>query len=86
MGKMKMKQEDFDALKEGIEKHMKESGKNLEDIKSYYDELGKSMERMRWDLFWDAFASDMGIRLYKYLKDSHIDTALRRITGTKKGE
>lgn len=44
---------------------------------------GFSHERMRWDLFWLANKIDKTLLKDCYaegLKDSHIDTALRRIT------
>ena len=55
---------------------------------SYYARRGLSDERHRWDMLWHAcehskkphgcFCAD----LYKYLNDSHIDTALRYIVRT----
>lgn len=78
---MKMSKEDFAILKGIIEPIMKEVS-----FEKYKAE-GLSPMRYRWDLFWVAQRRSnmrLGIRLYdKGLNDDHIDTALRKITGTK---
>jgi hypothetical protein len=54
----------------------------------YVNQHGLTDKRWRWDLLWrakrvgylpDRFIDDT---LYGYCDDTHIDTALRRITGT----
>lgn len=59
------------------------------ETRAEYAEHGHTAKRWRWDLLWRAkrvgylpnrFIED---QLYSYINDDHIDTALRRITGTK---
>ena len=56
--------------------------------RNYYVLQNLTAKRWRWDLLWrakrvgylpDRFIDDT---LYGYCDDTHIDTALRRITGT----
>ena len=53
----------------------------------HYVALGLSDERHRWDMFHHAMSVADSIKLnyrelYRYLNDSHIDTALRYIVRT----
>ena len=54
-----------------------------------YEQHGFTPKRWRWDLLWRAerlgFLPDSFVigTLYAYVNDDHIDTALRRITGTR---
>lgn len=54
-----------------------------------YKQHGLTTKRWRWDLLWRAkrvgFLPERFIedQLYSYVNDDHIDTALRRITGTR---
>ena len=55
-----------------------------------YREKGLSDKRWRWDLLWrsglkigDSVGMPGDLNLYDYCNDTHIDTALRKITGTK---
>lgn len=46
---------------------------------------GMSEKRWRWDLLYVAKLTPFVCNeLYPYLNDTHIDTALRKITGTRK--
>jgi len=75
---MKMTKEDYEKLKSSINSLF--SITSLEDSKRLYIIKGYSMERFRWDcLHHSDFDTN---RLYNYLNDKHIDTALRRITRT----
>lgn len=79
---MKMTEADFAELRDLMEpldleayRHMYREGKfpRAESVK----ELDM---RYRWDLFWAIpSGDDLRRRLFDYLWDSHIDTALRRI-------
>jgi hypothetical protein len=54
------------------------------ESRSKYQERGLTPRRWRWDLFWAA--QDAGYFVPGYadgVNDDHIDTTLRRITGTK---
>jgi hypothetical protein len=80
---MKMKTEHYDQLAHAIGPLM------AKHSFSDYKALNLSAKRYRWDLMSAArFNGVSGSRwicdnLYGYLNDDHIDTALRRITGTK---
>lgn len=41
------------------------------------------LKTLRWDVFTAACSQDQGLmaRLYEYLKDDHIDSALKRLLG-----
>lgn len=81
---MKMTQSDYNLLESHIQGLMLNLELNLDDCKQKYHEAGLSMMRFRWDLY---HACNPRGKLFKhfsnYLNDSHIDTALRKITGTK---
>ena len=48
-----------------------------------YQAAGMSAKRWRWDALWAAkISSWIQENIYPYANDDHIDTALRRITGT----
>ena len=68
---MKIKQEDYNELKKAI---------NIDSmIKALYKKQGASKERFAWDMLHTSLY-DTRI-LYKYLDDSHIQTALFKIVG-----
>ena len=72
---MKMKPEHFEVLSEEIGSVL-----SLMPTLDQYLERGLSPMRWRWDLLWRT-----GLDVtswYNYLNDTHIDTALRRITKT----
>jgi hypothetical protein len=50
-----------------------------------YRKAGLSDKRYRWDCFWAIEREqrrEWVTRIYKFANDDHIDTALRKITGT----
>jgi hypothetical protein len=64
------------------------SQQGMETREEYVNQHGLTDKRWRWDLLWrakrvgylpDRFIEDT---LYGYCDDTHIDTALKRITGT----
>jgi len=77
---MKIKPENFNKLKNAIEGILTKNPNMLQ----HYQELGYSTMRYRWDLYHAVNINNyMGANLYKYLNDDNIDSALRKITGTK---
>jgi len=71
---MKMHKEHFEELKSLIEA----TGNCNPNVRQNYKEKGLSMMRYRWDLLWESkFYVN---KLYEYLDDSQIDTALKVIT------
>ena len=87
---MKMKTFHYNIIKAAMEKVI--NNYPAPGIKAAYKASGLSDKRFRWDILYRAMQM-FGIRighshnndmpLYDYLDDSHIDTALRRITSTK---
>ena len=78
---MKMTQEDFNTLKGFIQPlHTQERYQE-------YKSKGLTDMRYRWDLLWSSKPNWPNIHwlvdTFKELNDSHIDTALRKITNTK---
>jgi hypothetical protein len=71
--KMKIKQEDYNNLKAAIKK----SHLFNPEHKQKYENEGFTDERYRWDCLWTSKYNFN--YLYKYLNDSHIDTALKSI-------
>ena len=69
---MKIKKEDFEKVKKEIKVFV---DKNRKVIESYRKQV--SPERFRWDVFLAANVYNK-VTL-RYLQDSHIDTALKRI-------
>jgi len=87
---MKMKEEDFEYLKNKIEEFLQKHEFDLEKLKEDYREAGFSMKRLRWDLFHYArvrpghsIGTPTEWNVYDYINNNHIDTALRKITNTK---
>lgn len=72
---MKIDPEDFETLKENVTEWAERFPYER------YNGL-VTAERWRWDMFYHATPENFRARLYDYLDDSHIDTALRQITGT----
>jgi hypothetical protein len=57
---------------------------SIDTVKQEYEAKGLSMKRMRWDLVYYAKLTPwICDNLYNYLDDTHIDTALRKMTNTK---
>jgi hypothetical protein len=81
---MKITNEDYTILKQHIE------GSRVFPMLMEYRERGLSDKRYRWDCLYssgikigDGIGRRGDLNLYQYLDDTHIDTALRKITGTK---
>lgn len=85
-----MTTEHYDTLEQAIRRVQAEY---TEMTIQSYRERDLTMMRYRWDLLAKACDDDFiklgngagvsGIPLYSYLDECHIDTALRRITGTR---
>lgn len=80
---MKITQEDYRVL----ESHIK--GSQTYPMLLEYRAKGLSDKRYRWDCLWssglkigDSAGMPGDLNLYDYMDDTHIDTALRKITGT----
>jgi hypothetical protein len=79
---MKVKPEDYDKMKTAVEKVMLENPNVT--VETYLSQ-GLTAMRFRWDALIIASRKKLFdiCALYSYCNDTHIDTALRRITGTK---
>jgi len=78
---MKMNVETYQVLKSSIMEVLKSRGLTIASALKHYREAGQTDKRCRWDMLHST-----GLNLYKLqhdICDSHIDTALRKITGTK---
>jgi len=76
---MKMLPEHYEYLKREVEANL-----TVVPPLEEYQKAGMSAKRWRWDIMWAAKVSNwVGQNLYSYLNDDHIDTALKKITGTK---
>lgn len=75
---MKMRKIHYKHIKDTIERVFTQS--MIESYTAAYTKDGHSNKRLRWDVYCSAglvtFSCDV---LYKYLDDTHIDTALRQI-------
>ena len=78
---MKITKKDYNKL----DKAIKQALDNLPNLYDNYQAVGLSDMRYRWDLFHYVNPGPaLPFRyLSEYLDDSHIDTALRKITNTK---
>ena len=76
---MKITQEHYDTMREAINQAIHE----YPSIKQQFDTGQISAKRYRWDLSYAARLTPwICENVYPYANDDHIDTALRRITGT----
>jgi hypothetical protein len=78
VGIMKMRPEHYAQLEQAVKSAM---AKQPEITAQVYLDQGMTNMRFRWDAMraggWNPCT------VYDYCNDNHIDTALRRITGTK---
>lgn len=74
---MKMTRKDFETLRVAI---LAKKEEHKIELKNYHSH-GLSSTRYRWDIF-NTIDFELVQDLYAYLDDSHIDTALRKITNT----
>jgi hypothetical protein len=85
---MKIKPADYEQLEQAVNRVLSEHP-NM--TVQGYASVGLSAMRFRWDTLWATIRRGYFPRLstcdegslYAYCNDDHIDTALRRITGTK---
>ena len=82
--RMKIKPEDYNELKNDIDQFLKDNPDfNLRTAEL----LGWSHMRYRWELYHkvndNANNFKYSRKLYEYMNDNNIDTALKSITGTK---
>lgn len=74
---MKITPEHYEVMREAIEPLINETERKS------YEAAGLSQKRYRWDLWRKAGLLKFTVgELYQYLDDTHIDTALRKITNT----
>ena len=87
-GNMRIKETDYNELKAvftayfreyPMVNYSKDYNFNGQHYKSYKNQ-GFTAERWRWNLYWGLVDKYFHIRLYEYLGDNHVDTALKRIT------
>ncbi len=72
---MKMTDSDYASLRDAIQKLFAYPKYDFKSIWNNYRKSKLSDTRFRWDAMWaSGFKPD-----YSYLKDCHIDTALRKI-------
>lgn len=83
---MKMRQAAYDRLQELLNNVVRDTGLPFVKVARDWETAGLSSRRARWDLLWaipqgarQSWFDDFAI--YDYLDDTHIDTALRNITG-----
>jgi hypothetical protein len=79
---MKMNADTFATIQSGVRSIMDLYPQALDN----YTKAGKSARRYRWDLYHAACDRKLIDPMLVYrdgLNDSHLDTALRAITGTK---
>lgn len=73
--------EHYNHIKDRIDAYCRDNEVSIESLKSQYADMGLSEKRLRWDLQYIAVETSWICKyLYQYLDDSHIDTALRKIT------
>ncbi len=76
---MKIKSEDYDKLDDAIRALFAKGKTTPAEMLKEYREKGLSAKRVRWDCLYLSDGNRQVRELYRYLADSHIDTALRRI-------
>ena len=77
---MKMNETTFAVLRDVILAQLKKHDLTISSAIQHYRDAGQTDKRCRWDMFHST-----GLNLHRLqpgLWDSHIDTALRKITGT----
>lgn len=83
---MKMTKEDYEYIKSELEKTVAFDPETIERYETgefVRSECVKNLQtRYMWDCFHNAQFDSFVHTLYKYLHDSHIETALRKILPT----
>jgi hypothetical protein len=83
-GVMKIKQVHYKTMENKITEYLLENKTSLAKLLNQYIKNGLSLMQFRWDISYAAIGSKwICDNLYPYLNDTHIDTALRRLTDTK---
>ena len=84
---MKITPEDYAILESAVKRTIARTGLSLDN----YVSLGLTAKRYRWDMLeqtkltiGDGVNVIGDVDIYAYANDTHIDTALRKITKTKK--
>ncbi|MBV1882154.1 MAG: hypothetical protein KUG82_10995 [Pseudomonadales bacterium] len=84
---MKITPEDYAILEIAVKRTIARTGLSLDN----YVSLGLTAKRYRWDMLkqtnitiGDGINIIGDVDIYAYANDTHIDTALRKITRTKK--
>ncbi len=81
---MKITPEHYSYILSEIDALLDINSTTLNAVKAGYVEQGLTMKRMRWDLLYAAKLSKwISDNVYPYADDSHIDTALRKMTATQ---
>lgn len=88
---LKIKPEDYQALKTAIEKVLETLG-GFKKVSEDYRKAGYSDKRFRWDCLWatrlrigDGKGAPGDLNLYAYMNDDHIDSALKHIVKQLEG-
>lgn len=80
---MKITQADYNTLEEGIKRAIRDTQHNMSGWFALNRRNGGNDERTRWNLYHHMHTHRyVRLKLYTYLNDSHIDTALREITNS----
>ena len=82
---MKITKEHYDHIEQAITEKLESLGLTIETAVNHYRHTTPYTDKViRWYLLNGSGLTPFVCQtLYKYLNDSHIDTALRKITNTK---
>lgn len=76
---LKMKRSDYEWLKMSITAYLTRNNTTFGEVANRYAQANLGDTRRNWDLLWVSVGR-IPPEWYNYLKDSHIDSALKRIT------
>jgi hypothetical protein len=81
---MKMNPEHYSYILSEIDTLLDIHNVTIHEVKAHYAKNKLTSKRMRWDLLYAAKLSKWVCdNLYDYLDDTHIDTALKKMTNTQ---
>lgn len=85
---MKMKKQDYDKLEQWIKPHLTGWLFHCYEVGNFSrsEKTKDWRKRLRWDLFSSFVPHAFVEKLYEYLEDIHIDTALKKIVRISRGE
>lgn len=88
VGRMKIQQHHYDAVKEKMAKYFQDEQINIQGLENIFKRDKKTDERFRWDMYHASGASEGSLmkEMYEYLNDDNIDVALKRIIKELKKE